>query len=91
VSNGKEYSFFERISKKPELLRKEGKKFARKHYNKDEKVMTPFVELKGFKEDLEACGDPDHMFSHDTSTVFTKYGVPIWVLSLQITKIEEVK
>ena len=91
VSNGKEYCFFERIAKKPEILRREGKKFARKHYKKDDRVMTSFVDLKGFKRDLKASGDAEHLFSHDTSTVFTEYGEPIWILSLQVTKVEELK
>lgn len=92
VSNGKEYLIFEKISKNPNLLRKEAKKFYRRIFLKEkERQGTTFVKLKGFQECLESQGDPDHLFCHESASVYTKYGKIVWVLDLQILKIEELK
>ena len=89
VSNGSVNTVFEKISKKPEILRTDAKKFANKHYNSDGKKKTPFVELKGLKNDLETCGHEGYLFCHESSTVYTEYGSVVWVLDLQIVEIEE--
>jgi len=100
VDNGTERTVFEKISTSGVLLQQRAKRYVRHHWNKKtkknkeekgyESKLSPFVELDGFKTDCEAF-HPGHMFYHGSAVVFNCYGKPIWIMTMQIHDIDEVK
>lgn len=94
---------WEKISKKGHSLLKESQEWIKKNFkktpdrseedNKDgfyTRMISPFTENHYLKE-LTNKGFPNHVFYNGYATVFDSFGKVLYILSIDIHEIEEIK
>jgi hypothetical protein len=94
---------WERIGKKGHSLLKEAQDWVKKNFKKEpdrskrenkdgfySRMISPFVENNYLKE-LTNKGFPNHVFYNGYATVFDSFGKVLYILTIDIHEIEEVK
>jgi hypothetical protein len=94
---------WEKIGKKGKNLLKEAQEWIKKNFKKDpdrsekenkegfySRMISPFVENKYIKESTNK-GFPNHIFYNGYTTVFDSFGKVLYILTIDIHQIEEVK
>lgn len=84
----------EKIGKDGKTLLKDAKNYIKKEFTPAYKgsTITPFIEIKGFKDlDIKDEDGTSHNFYNGRAVMFTNYGNPLYLISIDIYTIEVVK